>query len=836
MLTAAVRDLHRTHPGQFLTDVRTRCAELWENNPHITPLSEADSGVELIECAYPLINQSNETPHHCLHGFIDFLNERLGLRMKPTAFKGDIHLSETEKAWFSQVHEITREDTPYWIVASGGKYDATIKWWDHDRYQAVVDHFRGKIQFVQVGGEGHYHPRLSGVIDLRGKTNLRELVRLVYHSQGILCPVTALMHLAAAIEVKPGMPRSRACVVVAGGREPAHWEAYPDHQFIATNGLLPCCSNGGCWKARTTPLGDGDERDEAEHLCVRVTHGLPRCMDMISAEEVIRRIEGYFAGGMLDYLAPAQKRGARRGIRATAINDYDDAPLTLHNARLACEQFIRKMPAETRNYQGKGIVICAGGVSYFTNAWVCINMLRHLGCSLPIQLWYLGESEMDEEMISLLRPLNVECVDIHDVLKRYPARKVGGWEAKAFAILYSEFQEVLLLDADNVPVVNPEFLFETPQYKETGAIFWPDYGQIEKSKAAWKCCGMEQPPGPEFESGQILVNKKRCWRPLRLALWFNEHSDFYYQHLHGDKETFHLAFHKLKKSYGFVQTPIFTLEGTMCQHDFNGRRLFQHRNTDKWNLFLRNKVVTDFWFEGECRRFVEDLRERWDGRAKQYRAVPKMGGKVNGGAWKSLKMAACMISCEERAELRAQTLRNLAATDWGDEPVRVQLDAGRSSDRRERQTETAFLALQQSLNSRVDYILFLEDDLDFNRSLRHNLENWAPLRAGAVALAGLYSPRPIPLACDVKQNWSVVAPESVFGSQAFLLSRRAAAYIVRHWSDVTGMQDIKMSRLAGRLKRPLYYHTPSLVQHIGKESVWGGVFHKAWDFDPDWRA
>ena len=34
----------------------------------------------------------------------------------------------------------------------------------------------------------------------------------------------------------------RPCVVVAGGREPAHWEAYPDHQFIHNNGALRCCA------------------------------------------------------------------------------------------------------------------------------------------------------------------------------------------------------------------------------------------------------------------------------------------------------------------------------------------------------------------------------------------------------------------------------------------------------------------------------------------------------------------------------------------------------------------------------------------------------------------
>ena len=45
MLTAAVRDLHRRYPGRFLTDVRTSASQLWENNPYITKLDEADPDV-----------------------------------------------------------------------------------------------------------------------------------------------------------------------------------------------------------------------------------------------------------------------------------------------------------------------------------------------------------------------------------------------------------------------------------------------------------------------------------------------------------------------------------------------------------------------------------------------------------------------------------------------------------------------------------------------------------------------------------------------------------------------------------------------------------------------
>ena len=91
----------------------------------------------------------------------------------------------------------------------------------------------------------------------------------------------------------------RPCVVIAGGREPPHFTAYPHHQFIHTVGALRCCDNGGCWKSRTLPLGDGDVNDRPDALCVDVVGTLPRCMDMITADEVIRRVELYFQGGAL---------------------------------------------------------------------------------------------------------------------------------------------------------------------------------------------------------------------------------------------------------------------------------------------------------------------------------------------------------------------------------------------------------------------------------------------------------------------------------------------------------------------------------------------------------
>jgi hypothetical protein len=102
------------------------------------------------------------------------------------------------------------------------------------------------------------------------------------------------------------MPLNRACVVIAGGREPPHFTFYPHHQYLHTAGALLCCDNGGCWKSRTFPIGDGDPKDK--ELCLDVVGRLPRCMDMITAKDVIRAMDRYYDGGALPPLLRVSPR------------------------------------------------------------------------------------------------------------------------------------------------------------------------------------------------------------------------------------------------------------------------------------------------------------------------------------------------------------------------------------------------------------------------------------------------------------------------------------------------------------------------------------------------
>lgn len=304
MMSAAIRDLHNTYPGEYKTDVDSPCNEIYEGNPYITKLDKNAPDVAFLRMHYPLIHDSNEGSYHFIHGYRKYLEECIGRPIKQGKMKPDIHIREEEKLWLSAVEEVTKDKRPFWIIDAGYKNDFTAKAWSFDRYQSVVNHFKDRIQFVQIGHKDHNHPKLKGVIDMVGQTDIRQLIRLVYHSVGVLTPVSFPMVLAAGVPMANPKLKNRACVVLSGGREPVQWQMYPNHQFLHTCGTMPCCDNGGCWKSRVVPIGDGDEKDKS-NLCLfpvnLSSQWIARCMEVITTDDVIRSIERYYTGGVLEY-------------------------------------------------------------------------------------------------------------------------------------------------------------------------------------------------------------------------------------------------------------------------------------------------------------------------------------------------------------------------------------------------------------------------------------------------------------------------------------------------------------------------------------------------------
>ncbi len=281
-------------------------------------------------------------------------------------------------------------------------------------------------------------------------------------------------------------------------------------------------------------------------------------------------------------------------------------------AQAALEAAAENLQPYPGGFHGRGIVICGGGPQYFLPAWVNIRMLRHLGCDLPVELWHLGTDEVNDDMRSLVAALGgVTCVDAFETPPGHATRIAGGWELKCYALLRSRFREVLLLDADNFPVVDPSFLFDVPQYLEAHAVFWPDREPLPPDHLIWELTGVDYRGDVLFETGQIVVDKQFRWRELSLAWWMNERSHFWYRYILGDNKTLHLAWRKLNTPYAMPSIPPVDVRGIgLFHHDFDGRRIFQHRCSDK--LTFGGAVHCDgFLFEKECLGFVRELRERW---------------------------------------------------------------------------------------------------------------------------------------------------------------------------------------------------------------------------------
>ncbi len=251
-----------------------------------------------------------------------------------------------------------------------------------------------------------------------------------------------------------------------------------------------------------------------------------------------------------------------------------------------------------------------------------------------------------------------------------------------------------------------------------------------------------------------------------------------------------------------------------------------------------------------------------------------------------MKFSFVIITCPGRETMLAQTIGSLLNTDFKaafdmraakPDPATlvslasagmrlwIQRDETTFERRQERQEHNSLAALNAALNNfpAADVIVFCEDDIIFNRYLRHNLERWKVLADGLFNrrehrghrdgthgtdgtddgpngqffFGSLYDPNVCELEAFPEKHYFVANPEAVYGSQCFVMSRAMAEYFIAHWWEVAGMQDIKMSRLAARVTS-IFYHMPSLVQHVGTRSTWtdDNRFHDTKMYDENFKS
>lgn len=275
---------------------------------------------------------------------------------------------------------------------------------------------------------------------------------------------------------------------------------------------------------------------------------------------------------------------------------------------------IVNMEYPKERFSGKGIVMCGGNNKYYPSLYVNIRMLRLLGCELPIEVYYIGEKEMDPKTISILEENeNVKCINACDFEEKYPIRIHGGWESKVYCIINSSFEEVLFMDADNTALVNPAYLFEEEQYKNTGAILWPDFECWKHDEKMWEILGIRYRKELQVESGQVLVNKSKCWKEINMAKYFCDYSDYYFKLFYGDKETFHFGWRYFDSLYGMPPHPDWIENGIIVQKDFGGAWVFSHRAQAKFKINKTHKICMSMPYEQETLDLIDELSHMWGG-------------------------------------------------------------------------------------------------------------------------------------------------------------------------------------------------------------------------------
>lgn len=157
------------------------------------------------------------------------------------------------------------------------------------------------------------------------------------------------------------------------------------------------------------------------------------------------------------------------------------------------------------------------------------------------------------------------------------------------------FKEILLIDADNSVAADPSYLFECEEYTRQGSLFWcdmyskstafvrmydpwntrPQPNQAEATLQDLVDRWLVQPvqTKPDFgsalksiglsrnsltmESGQVLMHATRCVAGLAAAVLLNQnvHRRAVYAGLHGDKDTFRVAWAASAIPYTFASDP-----------------------------------------------------------------------------------------------------------------------------------------------------------------------------------------------------------------------------------------------------------------------------------------
>jgi ADP-heptose:LPS heptosyltransferase len=279
VLTGCLRDLQNSYPN-FLFDIRTKCPEVFSALTHLVHLDENALDVETIVLSQDRCTEFNKNKNcfrnfdeniHFRHTIDVYVEQKTGLSIVWRSTRPC--LPETFSVSNPVISKLNYSG-PYWLINAGWYNEARSKFWGHDHFQKVIDFFKDKIQFIQIGAATDSHEPYKNTLSLVGQTSIIELACAVQSPKchGTLSGVTGLAHVSAGY-MKPA-------VVICGGVENSSFIRYPGQRLLDSIGFLPCCRGCGCTLSGHSTCANW-----------RGDHTL--CMNFVRPELVIEAILNY---------------------------------------------------------------------------------------------------------------------------------------------------------------------------------------------------------------------------------------------------------------------------------------------------------------------------------------------------------------------------------------------------------------------------------------------------------------------------------------------------------------------------------------------------------------
>ncbi|KAF0696003.1 Aste57867_13216 [Aphanomyces stellatus] len=261
----------------------------------------------------------------------------------------------------------------------------------------------------------------------------------------------------------------------------------------------------------------------------------------------------------------------------------------------------KHVPAPQFTSTRRGVVFSIY-MSTLPSVFAIVRLLRSYGCILPIEFFYHAD-EITVDTNALLQRMLRD--DRRISLRPIDDPAATRFRTKPYAIYHSAFDQVLLLDCDNIPLHDPTYLFDSVAFVTHGAIFWPDLWHpgntifsVQPQSLLWQLLDMHFSDEWEQESGMVLVDRRRraSAAALHKLMAYTFATNTLLESLelvYGDKDLFRLAWRNASAPYHFIETPpafagLYTSSWStslcgvaMVQHDPSGRAVFLHRNALK---------------------------------------------------------------------------------------------------------------------------------------------------------------------------------------------------------------------------------------------------------------